>query len=144
MHVHPEAGIALSSLKHGRWPLSQNAIRLYNRLGYHLYEGLTDSHDERERIIAALGKNRALVMRHHGITTVGETAHEAFSLMKEFVRAVCIQLPMEATGAELLEIPAEVCERVVAQYKKHDRGRASAEWLAYLRQLDSTDPGYRN
>ncbi len=44
-------------------------------------------------------------MRHHGITTVGDTAREAFSLMKEFVRAARIQLMMEATGAELLEIP---------------------------------------
>jgi ribulose-5-phosphate 4-epimerase/fuculose-1-phosphate aldolase len=133
-----------SGLKHGLRRLSQNAMRFYNRVGYHTYEGLTDSFDERERIVTALGKNRALVMRHHGITTVGETAREAFSLMKEFVRAARIQLQMEATGAELLEIPAEVCERVAAQYEKHDRGRASAEWPAYLRQLDSIDPSYRN
>ncbi len=144
VHVHPEEGIALSGLKHGLRPLSQNAMRFYNRIGYHDYEGLTDSFDERERIIAALGKHRALIMRHHGITTVGETAREAFSLMKEFVRAARIQLQMLATGAEVLEIPADVCERVAAQYEKHDRGRASAEWPAYLRQLDTTDPSYRS
>ncbi len=120
------------------------AMRFCNRVGCHDYEGLTDSFDERERIVAALGKNRALIMRHHGITMVGETAREAFSLMKEFVRAARIQLQMEATGAELLEIPPEVCERVAAQYEQHDRGRASAEWPVYLRQLDAVDPGYRN
>jgi ribulose-5-phosphate 4-epimerase/fuculose-1-phosphate aldolase len=136
VHVHPEEGIALSGLKHGLRPLSQNAMRFYNRTGYHDYEGLTDSFDERERI--------ALVMRHHGITTVGETAREAFSLMKEFVRAARIQLMMEATHAKLIEIPAETCERVAAQYEKHDRGRASAEWPAYLRQLDGIDPSYRD
>ena len=143
VHVHPEEGIALSGLAHGLRPLSQNAMRFYNRVGYHDYEGLTDSFDERERIIAALGQNRALIMRHHGITTVGETAREAFSLMKEFVRAARIQLTMEATNAKLLEIPAEVCERVAAQYQQHDRGRASAEWPAYLRLLDGIDSGYR-
>jgi len=143
VHVHPEEGVALSGLKHGLRPLSQNAMRFYNRVGYHDYEGLTDSFDERERIVAALGRNRALIMRHHGITTVGEMAREAFSLMKEFVRAARIQLQMEATGAELLEIPPAVCERVAAQYEMHDRGRASAEWPAYLRQLDTIDPGYR-
>jgi ribulose-5-phosphate 4-epimerase/fuculose-1-phosphate aldolase len=83
-------------------------------------------------------------MRHHGITTVGETAREAFSLMKEFVRAARIQIMMESTGQEVLEIPAQVCERVAAQYEKHDKGRASAEWPAYLRQLDTIDPGYRD
>jgi ribulose-5-phosphate 4-epimerase/fuculose-1-phosphate aldolase len=144
VHVHPEEGIALSGLSRGLRPLSQNAMRFYNRVGYHDYEGLTDSFDERERIVAALGNNRALIMRHHGITTVGVTAREAFSLMKEFVRAARIQLQMEATGGELLEIPAEVCERVAAQYEQHDKGRASAEWPAYLRQLDTVDPGYRS
>jgi len=143
VHVHPEEGIAISGLKHGLRPLSQNAMRFYNRVGYHEYEGLTDSFDERERIVAALGNNRALIMRHHGITTVGATAREAFSLMKEFVRAARIQLTMEATGQPLLEIPPDVCEHVAAQYEKHDRGRASAEWPAYLRQLDTVDPGYR-
>jgi ribulose-5-phosphate 4-epimerase/fuculose-1-phosphate aldolase len=143
VHVHPEEAVALSGLRHGLRPLSQNAMRFYNRVGYHDYEGLTDSFDERERIAAALGRNRALLMRHHGLTTVGATAREAFSLMKEFVRAARIQLRMEATGAELLEIPAAVCERVAAQYEKHDRGRASAEWPAYLRQLDVIDPSYR-
>ncbi|HET8997076.1 MAG TPA: class II aldolase/adducin family protein [Acetobacteraceae bacterium] len=143
VHVHPEEGVALSALKHGLRPLSQNAMRFYNRTGYHDYEGLTDSFAERERITAALGHNRALIMRHHGITTVGVTAREAFSLMKEFVRAARIQLQIEATGADVLEIPAEVCEHVAAQYEQHDRGRASAEWPAYLRMLDRIDPGYR-
>jgi ribulose-5-phosphate 4-epimerase/fuculose-1-phosphate aldolase len=119
-------------------------MRFYNRVGYHDYEGLTDSFDERERIVAALGRNRALIMRHHGITTVGETAREAFSLMKEFVRAARIQIMMESTGQEVLEIPSQVCEHVAAQYEKHDKGRASAEWPAYLRQLDMLDRGYRD
>src|SRR5215470_7267166 len=40
VHVHPEEGIALSGLKHGLRPLSQNAMRFYHRVGYHEYEGL--------------------------------------------------------------------------------------------------------
>ncbi len=142
VHVHPDEAVALSGLRHGLRPLSQSAMRFYNRVGYHDYEGLTDSFDERARITAALGQHRALVMRHHGLTTVGTTAREAFSLLKEFVRAARIQMQMEATGAELLEIPAAVCERVAAQYQLHDQGRASAEWPAYLRQLDGIDPSY--
>ena len=144
VHVHPEEGIALSGLRHGLRMLSQNAMRFYNRVGYHDYEGLTDSFDERDRIAAALGKHRVLIMRHHGITTVGETAREAFSLMKEFCRAARIQLMMEATNAKVLEIPAETCEHVAAQYDKHDKGRASAEWPAYLRMLDKIDAGFRD
>ena len=144
VHVHPDEGVAISALKHGLRPVSQSAMRFYGRVGYHDYEGLTDSFDERERIVAALGRNRALVMRHHGVTTVGATAREAFSLMKEFVRAARIQLMMEASGDEVLEIAPAICERVAAQYEQHDRGRASAEWPAYLRLLDGIDPSYRD
>jgi ribulose-5-phosphate 4-epimerase/fuculose-1-phosphate aldolase len=144
VHVHPDEGVAISALKHGLRPVSQSAMRFYGRVGYHDYEGLTDSFDERERIVAALGRNRALVMRHHGVTTVGATAREAFSLMKEFVRAARIQLMMEASGDEVLEIAPAICERVAAQYEQHDRGRASAEWPAYLRLLDGIDAGYRD
>jgi ribulose-5-phosphate 4-epimerase/fuculose-1-phosphate aldolase len=144
VHVHPEEGVAVSALKHGLRPVSQSAMRFYNRIGYHDYEGLTDSFVERERIVAALGQNRALVMRHHGVTTVGSTAREAFSLMKEFVRAARIQLMMEQSGDEVLEIALQICEHVAAQYEQHDRGRASVEWPAYLRLLDGIDLSYRD
>ena len=144
VHVHPDEGVAISALKHGLRPVSQSAMHFYKRIGYHDYEGLTDSFDERERIVAALGRNRALVMRHHGVTTVGTTEREAFSLMKEFVRAARIQLMMEQSGEEVLEIAPQICEHVAAQYEQHDRGRASAEWPAYLRLLDGIDRSYRD
>lgn len=60
-----------------------------------------------------------------------------------FVWTVLVLLNIEATGAELLEIPAEVCERVAAQYQQHDTGRAPAEGTAYLRQLDRIDAGFQ-
>jgi len=44
----------------------------------------------------------------------------------------------------MLEVPAHICEKVVAQYVKHDAGRGSADWPAYLRILDKLDPSYRN
>jgi hypothetical protein len=51
---------------------------------------------------------------------------------------------MEATNAKALEFPPETCEHVAAQYEKHDKGRASAEWPAYLRMLDKIDTGFRD
>ena len=54
-----------------------------------------------------------------------------------------IQLKMMATGAELIEIPDEVCRKTVKQYVGHDSGRGSADWPAYLRMLDRIDPSYK-
>jgi hypothetical protein len=64
--------------------------------------------------------------------------------MKYLLSAAAVQLKMEATGAALIEVPPEICEKVAAQYEKHDAGRGAAGWPAYLRLLDAIDPSYRN
>jgi ribulose-5-phosphate 4-epimerase/fuculose-1-phosphate aldolase len=144
VHVHTETGMALSGLQHGLRMVSQPAVRFYNRVGYHNYEGITEDFSERARINKALGKNRALIMRNHGFLTVGKTAREAFVLMKSLIEAADIQLMMEATGGKLVEIPGEICEKTAHQYEHHDSGRGSADWPAYLRMLDATDSSWRN
>jgi ribulose-5-phosphate 4-epimerase/fuculose-1-phosphate aldolase len=136
--------MALSGLKHGLRMVSQQAMRFYQRIGYHAYEGITEDFGERERILKALGQNRALILHNHGLLTIGKSAREAFVLMKYLMSAAAIQLQMEATGGELIEIPTEICEKVAAQYQTHDSGRGAADWPAYLRILDQIDPSYRN
>jgi ribulose-5-phosphate 4-epimerase/fuculose-1-phosphate aldolase len=144
LHVHTETGTALSGLKHGLRMVSQQALRFYNRVGYHKYEGITEDFDERARINKDLGQNRALIMAHHGMLTVGKTAREAFVLMKYLLTAAEIQLKMEATGGELLEIPANICAKTSEQFEHHDSGRGSSDWPAYLRVLDGIDTSYRD
>ena len=124
--------------------MSQAAIRFYQRVGYHPYEGITEDFAERDRINAALGQNRALIMHNHGVLTVGKTVLEAFVLMKYLLEAANIQLKMEASGGELIEIPPHICEKTAKQYEKHDSGRGSADWPAFLRMLDRIDPSYRS
>ena len=143
IHVHTELGMAMCGLKEGLRMISQQAMRFYNRVGYHPYEGITEDFGERERILKNLGQNRALIMHNHGFTTVGKNAREAFVLMKYLMSASEIQLQIEATGKEANEIPPEICEKVAAQYEKHDAGRGSADWPAYLRLMDKIDPSYR-
>jgi ribulose-5-phosphate 4-epimerase/fuculose-1-phosphate aldolase len=144
VHVHTENGMALAGLKHGLRMVSQQAIRFYQRIGYHAYEGITEDFDERVRINKDLGQNRAMIMHNHGLLTVGKSAREAFVLMKYLLNAAEIQLKMEATGAELLEVPPAVCAKTAEQYEHHDRGRGAHDWPAYLRLLDKIDRGYRN
>jgi len=144
IHVHTLVGMAIGGLKHGLRMVSQQAIRYYKRIGYHPYEGITEDFGERERINRDLGQNRAMIMQNHGLLTVGKTAREAFVLMHHLLEAAEIQLMLEATGSELIEIPPEVCEKTAKQYEAHDAGRGSADWAAYLRMLDKVDRSYRN
>jgi len=135
--------MALAGMKHGLRMISQQALRFYRRVGYHPYEGITEDFSERERILNALSDHRALVLHNHGLLTVGKNAREAFILMKYLMSAATIQLQMEATGGEVIEIPKETCEKVAAQYQTHDAGRGAADWPAYLRLMDNLDPSYR-
>ena len=144
MHVHTNVGMAIAGLKSGLRMVSQQAIRFYQRIGYHGYEGITEDFDERERINRDLGQNRAMIMHNHGLLTVGKSARDAFVLMKHLIDAADIQLKLEATGNELVEIPASVCAKTAEQYEHHDAGRGSHDWAAYLRILDQIDTSYRN
>ena len=144
VHVHTENRTALSGLKHGLRMISQQALRFYKRVGYHGYEGITEDFDERARINKDLAQNRALIMQHHGLLTVGKSAREAFVLMKYLLTAAEIQLKMEATGGELLDISSEICAKTAEQFEHHDSGRGSSDWPAYLRVLDKIDQSYRD
>jgi ribulose-5-phosphate 4-epimerase/fuculose-1-phosphate aldolase len=143
VHVHTRTGMAIAGLRSGLRMVSQESVRFFERIGYHPYEGITEDFGERERLIAHLGQNRAMIMHNHGVLTVGKTAREGFILMRHLLEAAEIQLAMEATGGELIEIPPDICRKTVAQYEKHDSGRGSADWPAYLRMLDRIDPSYR-
>ncbi len=144
VHIHTPIGMAIGGLKGGLRMVSQQAIRFYQRIGYHAYEGITEDFGERERINKDLGQNRAMIMHNHGLLTVGKTAREAFVLMHHLVEAADIQLRIMASGGEPIEVPPEVCAKTAAQYETHDAGRGSHDWAAYLRVLDKVDTSYRN
>jgi ribulose-5-phosphate 4-epimerase/fuculose-1-phosphate aldolase len=144
VHVHPDPCVAVSASKEGLLPLSQTALRFHDRLAYHDYEGITENADERERIIANLGDKRAMLMRHHGATTLGKSVREAYMLMSNLIISCEIQLSLLATGSEVRLPSDEVCEHVARQYEAHDAGRGQADWPGCLRELDRDDPSYRN
>ena len=82
IHTHTRAGVAVSVQKHGLLPLSQHALRNYGMLTYHDYEGIALELDERERMAADLGKtSKAMILRNHGLLTLGDSVSEAFELM---------------------------------------------------------------
>lgn len=145
IHTHTRAGMAVSALKAGLLPISQIALQFYGRLGIHEYEGIALDLDERQRIIADLGRYCGVILRNHGLLTVGRSVAEAFSLMFYLNLACEVQVATLSMGAELVTPPIEVCERVGHQYDRmaHDDGDLLLEWAAHLRLLDGLDPSYR-
>ena len=100
-------------------PLSQFAMRFYDRQAFHDYEGRAIDLDEQVRLVRDLGPHKVMLMRNHGILTVGRTPGEAFMLLYYFERAARIQLQMQAAavaGAKLVMPPHEVCQKAARQF----------------------------
>ena len=151
LHTHSDAATAVSALKEGLLPMSQFAMHFYNRVGVHDYEGVALDLDEQARLAADLGRHRVLLLRNHGVLTVGQTVPEAFMLVYYFERAARVQLAAQAATAQRGEAlhlpPPEVCERTARQFTELQGDIAwpgSREWPGFLRLLDSLDPSYRN
>ncbi len=149
LHTHSDSSVAVSCQKDGLLPLSQFAMRFYQRQAFHAYEGVAIDLAEQERIINHLGGNKVMLMRNHGILTIGRTPGEAFMLLYYFERAARIQLDLQAataSGTELVIPPHDVCEKAARQFweSKGDILIAGErEWPAFLRQLDREGSDFR-
>jgi ribulose-5-phosphate 4-epimerase/fuculose-1-phosphate aldolase len=149
LHTHSDASVAVSGQEAGLLPLSQFAMRFYNRQAFHDYEGVAIDLDEQVRLVRDLGPHKVMLMRNHGILTVGRTAGEAFMLLYYFERAARIQLQMQAAaaaGAKLVMPPHEICEKAARQFWELQGDilvPGEREWPALMRQLDRDDPSYR-
>ncbi len=141
MHCHSRGGTAVSALKEGLLPLCQEAMLSYGDLSYHDYEGLALDLDERERLAADLGQTYQMILRNHGLLTVGRTVAEAYWRMVTLEQACQLQMDVLASGRELVMPPREVCE---ATHRQMVEGRVPGgeEWVALLRQLDRDCPDY--
>lgn len=144
MHLHTRNGIAVSAQKDGLLPLSQQAMFALGSLAYHDYEGLALDEEEKPRLVADLGNKKYLVLRNHGLLTVGRTVAEAFLGMFMLERACEIQILAQSGGGELLPIPKEIIGRVASQMDAVTVGMgATLTWPGLLRKLDRIDPSYR-
>ena len=143
LHTHTVAGVAVSSLACGLQPCNQWALQFYNRVAYHDFEGIALDHSERERLVADLGlKARALILRNHGLVTLGRTVSEAFILMHNLERACKVQIALQSTGQPVHPVSPEVCERTAQQYESGDSKRQAGqedpnarEWRGFLKRL---------
>lgn len=148
MHTHTVAGVALSSLACGLQPCNQWALQFHERVVYHAYEGLALDPAERERLVADLGpRAQAMILRNHGLLTLGRSVAEAFILMLNLERACRVQLAIHASGQPIQALAPEICERTARQYESGDstdvpgRDPDWLEWQGLLQHLEPRAPG---
>ncbi len=145
MHVHSVNGIAVSAQAQGLRPISQQSLFVLAALGYHDYEGVALNEDEKPRLVRDLGSNAFLMLRNHGLLTVGGTVADAFLAMYLFEAACMIQVRAQAGGGALIEIAKPILDGIQAQAAQVTKGLGGAlVWPGLLRKLERKDPGYKD
>jgi ribulose-5-phosphate 4-epimerase/fuculose-1-phosphate aldolase len=145
LHTHTVAGVAVSAQEKGLLPISQQATVALASLGYHDYEGIAVRDDEKPRLQRDLGDNTCLILRNHGLLTVGATVADAFLNMYLLERACEVQLAAQSGGAALLEVDPRIAAGVKENVRAVTRGLGgSLAWPGLLRKLDRQNPGYRD
>ncbi len=142
LHTHTRAGVAVSAHARGLLPISQQATVILGSLAYHDYEGIAVREDEKARLQMHLGSANYLMLRNHGLLTVGRDVGEAFLYMYTFEAACQIQVGALA-GGEVTEVGAPVLGTVRnALSVQREALPVSAIFAALKRKLDRRNPGY--
>jgi ribulose-5-phosphate 4-epimerase/fuculose-1-phosphate aldolase len=144
IHTHTRAGVAVSAMKCGLLPISQHAMRVQQQCTYHDYEGIALNMSERERMAASLGgKSKVMILRNHGLLTLGATVREAFELMYYLDCACQIQVDAMAGGLENVQVMAQsAAATATEQFARDDRPSTHKDWPALLRLLERRSVDY--
>lgn len=145
MHLHTDYGIAVSAQKNGLLPLSQQAMFPLAALAYHDYEGLALNEAEKPRLVDDLGDKTSMILRNHGLLTIGKNAAEAFLSMYILERACRIQILAQSGGADLHLVADPIIDLTAKQLSAVTAGQgAELTWPGLLRKLDRIDPSFRD
>jgi ribulose-5-phosphate 4-epimerase/fuculose-1-phosphate aldolase len=145
-HTHTLAGMAVSAQACGLLPIHMYSHNFYGTLSYHDFEGPSMRLGERERLVASLGKNHALMLRNHGILTVGDTAAAGWIRMWRLERSCQVQLAAQVGGA-LVMPTQDVCkasQEMGEEFLTDQAPLGQLEFAALLREVEAKDASYRN
>jgi ribulose-5-phosphate 4-epimerase/fuculose-1-phosphate aldolase len=144
-HMHTLAGMAVAGQDEGLLPVHMYSHNFWNRLSYHDFEGPSMRLDERARLVKSMGDKDAIILRNHGLLTVGGTIPEAFIRFWRLNRACEIQLA--AQSAKLRLPKPDVCEasfQMGEEFLTDQADLGVLEFNAILRKIESEDASYKN
>ena len=145
MHTHTTAGLAVACSQAGLVNNNFYSAQLHGMVAYHDFEGITIRADEGPRLIANLGDRRLLILRNHGLLSIGETVAQAFARLWTLNRACEIQLATATLGAART-IDDDIAARCTRDSLQFDPRHGAGDDVlnALLRQVERIDPSYRD
>lgn len=145
LHTHTRAGCAVAAQEQGLLPLSQISTVVLTSVGYHDYEGIALNEEEKPRLVADLGEKTSLILRNHGLLTVGISIPDAFLAMYSLETACQIQIGAMAGGAALIHVNPQIVAGMQAQADAVLKGMGGMiAWPGLMRKLDRRDSSFRD
>lgn len=149
IHTHPPYGTAVSMLECGLMPYSQTAMRFLD-IPTHEFPGITIGFEDSELMVRDLAHHEALILKNHGVLTVGKDIAQAFNAMYFLEKACDFQVKaMSCNSAlsipkrELIEKSYRFFDPVKRQKIKNGIEMGAREWGALKRGLDARDESYK-
>lgn len=106
IHLHTKEAMAVATDRDGLWPVTQRAMSCLVSLAYHGYHGLVVDENEKPILVNDLGDKKNLILRNHGILSVGSCVEEAMSLIRSLQVACETQVLIDRNRA--VPIPQSV------------------------------------
>lgn len=141
IHTHSQNGMAFSNLTCKLYGLDQTTMFLNNQIGYHEFNSLFMMDESQNQLIKDLNNNICMILRNHGLISVGSSVPMAFWNYYFLEKACATQLQLMATGKEINYPDDKTIETVTNQYKQWHRsengypGNADLLFLAESRKL---------
>ncbi len=147
-HTHTPAGMAVSAMECGLLPIAQTTMRFLH-VAYHDFEGIADDEGERERLVADLGNDNAMILRNHGLLVCGRSVGDAFNLLFRMERSCQTQIMALSCNTKLVFPPTDVLEKTYEKMSARRERRPGemkvvSAWPALLMKLDKIDQSYKD
>ena len=116
IHTHSDNGVAVSALECGFLFFNQQALRFYDDISYHAYDGLALD-NEGVNIANSLGEKSILILKNHGLITTANTIESTIYKHYYLEKCMDIQLKTLSTNKEIAFIPENVCKTTREQFR---------------------------
>lgn len=136
VHLHSPNGMTVSMLDDPILPLSQHSCHLHERIAFHDYEGIAVEREEQSRLVNDLGEHDIMILRNHGLLTIGKNIAQAFCTMYMLEKSIEAQIRALSTGQKLRYLDNDICKKVINQAADFGSNKNyMMEWDALLRMI---------
>jgi len=152
IHTHTLPGMAVAAMADGLEEHNLFGLGFHGRVSYHKFEGASGDHNisERARLAESLGpSNKAMILRNHGLLTVGETVAEAFVWMYRLDRACRVQVMVQGAAGQFVTPSPQAAEFTVRGTQDFVDGFGAGgpgefEFSAFTRLMNKIDPSFND